>query len=181
VDSDAFSAFPVYKTPAYELRVYYCPSDTPGGCRSSKMAPWRQIGRCDGGGANCTSSPIKLQTPRSVTLYFLPLIYEKARGRLMTPLKNVKVLPVTWTNTGQRCPEQQPGPAVGEDHRVEFSWNGNGVINVNGTLTPPDPANLTGNFQHWDFIGHDNRTGADLHCTGGLLPGRRAAPGRPVR
>jgi hypothetical protein len=76
-----------------------------------------------------------------------------------------------------------PGPSVGEDFKAQFVWNrdtdGNFVINIDGRKNPPEPAHLTGNFQNWQFTGHDPHTGADVSCAGGLDPGRKAAPDAP--
>lgn len=72
------------------------------------------------------------------------------------------------------------GPQTGDDFKAQFVWSrdpdGNFVINIDGKRNPPQPAHLTGNFQHWQFTGHDPQTGADVKCTGGLDPGKKAAP-----
>src|SRR5262249_12621352 len=161
---------PSYNSRDYEMRLFVCPSDNPQGCFTPQGNPnpqsWRPFpGTCSGGSGVPCKWLIRLNQPRQVTVYLKAHVYEKASNRRVTTPQDSQQLNITWTNTGQRCPEQQqPGPAVGEDLRAVFVWNrdpdGNFVINVDGQRTPPDPANLTGNFQRWQFTGRDPRTGA---------------------
>jgi len=106
------AAAALLKNPANELIVYYCPSDTPDspehpGCRRFNVPRWRAVFRCDGNAKGvCYGPPIGLQDPRAVSLYFMPLIFDKATHRPLTPL--VKPFPVTWEDKGEECAQAPP-------------------------------------------------------------------------
>ena len=169
----------------YEFHLYDCASDkgcfTPDGKprwqgrdSSGKLVWNHSVQQCDDK-RNCGKWALRPNPPRPVTVYFVAFVQQKAAygGQRVT---GARLLQVPWTYTGQRCPNQPlpPGLPEGQDTRVQFGWMG---ININGQLTPPDPADLTGNFQNWQFTGHDNRTGANVRCAGVLRSGESVRPG----
>lgn len=171
VESDAFSnpAYRRYNNGNYQMWIYACGDDKPGGCGNRNNWTWDQHA-CTGGTGTPCSWLVRLHSARPVTVHFRVLIFDR-NNHEMTHWNDAQVLNLTWADLrNQRCPEQPEA-----QRKAEFGW-GN-YIAINPHVNRGDDT-LTGTYESWTFTGDDPVTGFHVSCSGRLTgPSGPEAPG----
>src|SRR5579871_211603 len=113
-----------FNNSAYELRLYVCASDAPGGCGNIRSANWKVRPTVCKGGESCEGWLISLARARPVTVYFVAFIFDRAHNRAVTTTNDTKpVFRLNWKDIGP-CPKQPQPRTGGAARTVNLLVNG---------------------------------------------------------